>query len=209
MQRSYLDYAMSVIVGPRAAGRPRRAQAGHRKILYAMYDSGFRPDRGYVKCARVVGDVMGNYHPHGDSSIYDALVRMAQPWSLRYPLIDGNGNFGSPGNDPAAAMRYTESKLAPLAMEMLRDIDEDTVDFQDNYDGRAKEPTILPARIPNLLVNGSEGIAVGMATKIPPHNLREIAAAVQWCLDNPEADEATTLDALIEIVKGPDFPTPA
>ncbi|GGQ45858.1 DNA gyrase subunit A [Couchioplanes azureus] len=207
MQRSYLDYAMSVIVGRALPDVRDGLKPVHRKILYAMYDSGFRPDRGYVKCARVVGDVMGNYHPHGDSSIYDALVRMGQPWSLRYPLIDGNGNFGSPGNDPPAAMRYTESKLSPLAMEMLRDIDEDTVDMQDNYDGRAKEPTILPARFPNLLVNGSEGIAVGMATKIPPHNLREIAAAVQWCLDNPEADEATTLDALLEIVKGPDFPT--
>ncbi|OJF14894.1 DNA gyrase subunit A [Couchioplanes caeruleus] len=207
MQRSYLDYAMSVIVGRALPDVRDGLKPVHRKILYAMYDSGFRPDRGYVKCARVVGDVMGNYHPHGDSSIYDALVRMGQPWSLRYPLIDGNGNFGSPGNDPPAAMRYTESKLSPLAMEMLRDIDEDTVDMQDNYDGRAKEPTILPARFPNLLVNGSEGIAVGMATKIPPHNLREIAGAVQWCLDNPEVDEATTLDALLEIVKGPDFPT--
>ncbi|WP_306215323.1 DNA gyrase subunit A, partial [Actinoplanes sp. RD1] len=207
MQRSYLDYAMSVIVGRALPDVRDGLKPVHRKILFAMYDSGFRPDRGYVKCARVVGDVMGNYHPHGDSSIYDALVRMGQPWSLRYPLIDGNGNFGSPGNDPPAAMRYTESKLSPLAMEMLRDIDEDTVDMQDNYDGRAKEPTILPARFPNLLVNGSEGIAVGMATKIPPHNLREIAAAVQWCLDNPEADEATTLDALMELVKGPDFPT--
>ena len=207
MQRSYLDYAMSVIVGRALPDVRDGLKPVHRKILYAMYDAGFRPDRGYVKCARVVGDVMGNYHPHGDSSIYDALVRMGQPWSLRYPLIDGNGNFGSPGNDPPAAMRYTESKLSPLAMEMLRDIDEDTVDMQDNYDGRAKEPTILPARFPNLLVNGSEGIAVGMATKIPPHNLREIAAAVQWCLDNPEIDEATTLEALLEIVKGPDFPT--
>ncbi|AGL13519.1 DNA gyrase subunit A [Actinoplanes sp. N902-109] len=207
MQRSYLDYAMSVIVGRALPDVRDGLKPVHRKILYAMYDSGFRPDRGYVKCARVVGDVMGNYHPHGDSSIYDALVRMGQPWSLRYPLIDGNGNFGSPGNDPPAAMRYTESKLSPLAMEMLRDIDEDTVDMQDNYDGRAKEPTILPARFPNLLVNGSEGIAVGMATKIPPHNLREIAGAVQWCLDNPDVDEATTLDALLEIVKGPDFPT--
>ncbi|MEV8506754.1 DNA gyrase subunit A [Actinoplanes sp. NPDC051475] len=207
MQRSYLDYAMSVIVGRALPDVRDGLKPVHRKILYAMYDAGFRPDRGYVKCARVVGDVMGNYHPHGDSSIYDALVRMGQPWSLRYPLIDGNGNFGSPGNDPPAAMRYTESKLSPLAMEMLRDIDEDTVDMQDNYDGRTKEPTILPARFPNLLVNGSEGIAVGMATKIPPHNLREIAGAVQWYLDNPEADEATTLEAVLEIVKGPDFPT--
>jgi DNA gyrase subunit A len=207
MQRSYLDYAMSVIVGRALPDVRDGLKPVHRKILYAMYDAGFRPDRGYVKCARVVGDVMGNYHPHGDSSIYDALVRMGQPWSLRYPLIDGNGNFGSPGNDPPAAMRYTESKLSQLAMEMLRDIDEDTVDMQDNYDGRAKEPTILPARFPNLLVNGSEGIAVGMATKIPPHNLREVAAAVQWYLDNPEADEATTLEAALGIVKGPDFPT--
>ncbi|MCM0675599.1 DNA gyrase subunit A [Micromonospora phytophila] len=207
MQRSYLDYAMSVIVGRALPDVRDGLKPVHRKILYAMFDSGYRPDRGYVKCSRVVGDVMGQFHPHGDSAIYDALVRMAQPWSLRYPLVDGNGNFGSPGNDPAAAMRYTECKLDPLAMEMLRDIDEDTVDLQDNYDGRAKEPTILPSRIPNLLINGSEGIAVGMATKIPPHNLREIGAAVQWCLEHPEEDEATTLDALLEIVKGPDFPT--
>ena len=207
MQRSYLDYAMSVIVGRALPDVRDGLKPVHRKILYAMYDSGYRPDRGYVKCSRVVGDVMGQFHPHGDSAIYDALVRMAQPWSLRYPLVDGNGNFGSPGNDPAAAMRYTECKLDPLAMEMLRDIDEDTVDFQDNYDGRAKEPTILPSRVPNLLINGSEGIAVGMATKIPPHNLREIAAAVQWCLENPEAEEAETLEVLLGIVKGPDFPT--
>ena len=207
MQRSYLDYAMSVIVGRALPDVRDGLKPVHRKILYAMFDAGFRPDRGYVKCARIVGDVMGNYHPHGDSAIYDTLVRMAQPWSLRYPLIDGNGNFGSPGNDPAAAMRYTESRLAQLAMEMLRDIDEDTVDFGPNYDGRTQEPAILPARFPNLLVNGSDGIAVGFATKIPPHNLREIAAAVQWCLDNPEADEATTLDELLKIVKGPDFPT--
>ncbi len=207
MQRSYLDYAMSVIVGRALPDVRDGLKPVHRKILYAMYDSGYRPDRGYVKCSRVVGDVMGQFHPHGDASIYDALVRMAQPWSLRYPLIDGNGNFGSPGNDPPAAMRYTESKLAPLAMEMLRNIDEDTVDMQPNYDGRAQEPVILPARIPNLLINGSDGIAVGMATKIPPHNLREIAEAVQWCLAHPEADEASTLDELIKIVKGPDFPT--
>ncbi|MEV0131299.1 DNA gyrase subunit A [Dactylosporangium sp. NPDC050688] len=207
MQRSYLDYAMSVIVGRALPDVRDGLKPVHRKILYAMFDGGYRPDRGYVKCARVVGDVMGNYHPHGDASIYDAMVRMAQSWSLRYPLIDGNGNFGSPGNDPAAAMRYTEARLDPLAMEMLRDIDEDTVDFVPNYDGRAQEPTILPSRIPNLLVNGSTGIAVGMATNIPPHNLREIAQAVQWCLDHPEADEAETLDELIKIVKGPDFPT--
>src|SRR5690349_6969930 len=207
MQRSYLDYAMSVIVGRALPDVRDGLKPVHRKILYAMYDSGYRPDRGYVKCSRVVGDVMGQYHPHGDASIYDALVRMAQPWSLRYPLVDGNGNFGSPGNDPPAAMRYTESRLDPLAMEMLRDIDEETVDFVPNYDGRAQEPTILPSRIPNLLVNGSTGIAVGMATNIPPHNLREIAAAVQWCLEHPDADESETLDELIKIVKGPDFPT--
>jgi len=209
MQRSYLDYAMSVIVGRALPDVRDGLKPVHRKILYAMFDSGYRPDRGYVKCSRVVGDVMGQFHPHGDSAIYDTLVRMAQPWSLRYPLVDGNGNFGSPGNDPAAAMRYTECRLDPLAMEMLRDIDEDTVDFVPNYDGRAQEPTILPSRFPNLLVNGSTGIAVGMATNIPPHNLREIANAVQWCLANPEADEATTLDELIKIVKGPDFPTAA
>jgi DNA gyrase subunit A len=209
MQRSYLDYAMSVIVGRALPDVRDGLKPVHRKILYAMYDSGYRPDRGYVKCSRVVGDVMGQYHPHGDASIYDALVRMAQPWSLRYPLVDGNGNFGSPGNDPPAAMRYTESKLDPLAMEMLRDIDEDTVDLVPNYDGRSQEPTILPSRIPNLLVNGSSGIAVGMATSIPPHNLREVAAAVQWCLEHPQEDEATTLDELIKIVKGPDFPTAA
>ncbi|BCJ71747.1 DNA gyrase subunit A [Catellatospora sp. IY07-71] len=207
MQRSYLDYAMSVIVGRALPDVRDGLKPVHRKILYAMYDGGFRPDRGYFKCARVVGEVMGNYHPHGDTAIYDSLVRMAQPWSLRYPLIDGNGNFGSPGNDPAAAMRYTECRLFPLAMELLRDIDEDTVDFVPNYDGRNQEPTILPSRFPNLLVNGSEGIAVGMATKIPPHNLREIAQAVQWVLANPEADEATVLDEAITIVKGPDFPT--
>ncbi|MCU1591887.1 MAG: gyrase subunit, partial [Frankiales bacterium] len=179
------------------------------RVLYAMYDGGYRPDRGYFKCARVVGDVMGNYHPHGDSAIYDTLVRLAQPWSLRYPLIDGNGNFGSPGNDPAAAMRYTECRLAPLAMEMLREIDQETVDFSANYDGRSQEPDVLPSRIPNLLVNGSSGIAVGMATNIPPHNLREVAAGVQWFLENPDAGSDALLDALLERVQGPDFPTGA
>ena len=207
MQRSYIDYAMSVIVG-RALPEVRDGlKPVHRRVLYAMYDSGFRPDRGYVKCSRVVGDVMGNYHPHGDTSIYDTLVRLAQPWSMRYPLIDGQGNFGSAGNDPAAAMRYTESRLTPLAMEMLRDIDEETVDFSPNYDGRTTEPDVLPSRFPNLLVNGSGGIAVGMATNMPPHNLREVAAAVIWALENYEADEETTLAAVMERVKGPDFPT--
>ena len=209
MQRSYLDYAMSVIVGRALPDVRDGLKPVHRKILYGMYDGGYRPDRGFVKCSRVVGDVMGQYHPHGDSAIYDTLVRMAQPWSLRYPLIDGQGNFGSPGNDPAAAMRYTESRLDPLAMEMLRDIDEESVDFVPNYDGKTTEPTILPSRIPNLLVNGSEGIAVGMATKIPPHNLTEVAEGVQWCLDNYEATEEEALEALLGIITGPDFPTGA
>ncbi len=207
MQRSYLDYAMSVIVG-RALPEVRDGlKPVHRRVLYAMYDGGYRPDRGYFKCARVVGDVMGNYHPHGDTPIYDTLVRLAQPWSMRYPLVDGNGNFGSPGNDPAAAMRYTECRLAPLAMEMLREIDQETVDFSPNYDGRSQEPDILPSRIPNLLVNGSSGIAVGMATNIPPHNLREIASGVQWLLAHPDASPEQVLDALLERVTGPDFPT--
>ena len=207
MQRSYIDYAMSVIVGRALPDVRDGLKPVHTRILYAMYDGGFRPDRGFFKCSRVVGDVMGNYHPHGDSAIYDALVRMAQPWSMRMPLIDSQGNFGSPGNDPPAAMRYTECRLAPLAMEMLRDINEDTVEFRDNYDGRSREPEVLPARFPNLLINGSEGIAVGMATKIPPHNLREVAAGVAWYLDNFEASDEELLDALMERVKGPDFPT--
>jgi DNA gyrase subunit A len=207
MQRSYIDYAMSVIVGRALPDVRDGLKPVHRKILYGMYDSGFRPDRNYVKCGRVVGDVMGNYHPHGDTALYDALVRMAQPWSLRYPMIDPQGNFGSPGNDPAAAYRYTECRLQSLAMEMLRDIDKDTVDFQPNYAGNTVEPLILPARIPNLLVNGSEGIAVGMATKIPPHNLREVAAGVSWALDHPDASEEELLEKLIELIPGPDFPT--
>ena len=207
MQRSYIDYAMSVIVGRALPDVRDGLKPVHTRILFAMYDGGYRPDRGYSKCARVIGDVMGQYHPHGDSAIYDALVRLAQPWAMRMPLIDGQGNFGSPGNDPAAAYRYTECRLAPLAMEMLRDIDKDTVDFRPNYDGRSNEPVVLPARFPNLLVNGSEGIAVGMATKIPPHNLREVASGAQWYLDNPEATEDELLEALLERVKGPDFPT--
>ncbi len=232
MQRSYIDYAMSVIVGRALPDVRDGLKPVHTRILYGMYDQGFRPDRGFFKCSRVVGEVMGNYHPHGDSAIYDALVRMAQPWSMRMPLVSGQGNFGSPGNDPPAAMRYTECRLAPLAMEMLRDINEDTVDFRPNYDGRSQEPVVLPARFPNLLVNGSEGIAVGMATKIPPHNLREIAAGVHWYLENFErfehpaagtvAAEPRTetedgvpqrapyedlLDGLMERIPGPDFPT--
>ncbi|MCV7032209.1 DNA gyrase subunit A [Mycobacterium sherrisii] len=207
MQRSYIDYAMSVIVG-RALPEVRDGlKPVHRRVLYAMYDSGFRPDRSHAKSARSVAETMGNYHPHGDASIYDTLVRMAQPWSLRYPLVDGQGNFGSPGNDPPAAMRYTEARLTPLAMEMLREIDEETVDFIPNYDGRVQEPTVLPSRFPNLLANGSGGIAVGMATNIPPHNLGELAEAVFWALDNYDADEEATLAAVMERVKGPDFPT--
>nr|WP_233149910.1 DNA gyrase subunit A [Kineosporia sp. A_224] len=207
MQRSYLDYAMSVIVSRALPDVRDGLKPVHRRVLYAMYDGGYRPDRSYSKCARVVGDVMGNYHPHGDSAIYDTLVRLAQPWALRYPLVDGQGNFGSPGNDPAAAMRYTECRMMPLAMEMVRDIDKNTVDFAPNYDGKTQEPTVLPARFPNLLVNGSAGIAVGMATNIPPHNLREVGEAVQWFLQNPEADDEELLGQLLLKVKGPDFPT--
>ena len=206
MQRSYIDYAMSVIVGRALPDVRDGLKPVHTRILYAMYDGGYRPDRGYFKCARVIGEVMGQYHPHGDAAIYDALVRLAQPWSMRMPLIDGQGNFGSPGNDPPAAHRYTECRLAPLAMEMLRDIDKDTVDFRPNYDGRTGEPVVLPARFPNLLVNGSEGIAVGMATKIPPHNLREVTEGVQWYLDHFEATDDELLAALMERIKGPDFP---
>ncbi len=209
MQRSYLDYAMSVIVGRALPDVRDGLKPVHRRVLYAMYDGGYRPDKAYSKCSRVVGDVMGQFHPHGDTAIYDALVRLVQPWSMRYPLAAGQGNFGSPGNDGAAAPRYTETKMAPLAMEMVRDIDEDTVDFQDNYDGRTQEPAILPSRFPNLLVNGSVGIAVGMATNIPPHNLREVASAALWHLENPEADREQLLEAVLQRVKGPDFPTGA
>jgi DNA gyrase subunit A len=245
MQRSYIDYAMSVIIGRALPDVRDGLKPVHTRVLYAMYDGGYRPERGYFKCSRVIGDVLGNYHPHGDSAVYDALVRLAQPWSMRYPLVDGQGNFGSPGNDPPAAMRYTECRLAPLAMEMLRDIDKETVDFRPNYDGRSSEPVVLPSRFPNLLVNGSAGIAVGMATNIPPHNLREVASGVHWYLDHYEeletgatpalaappaaagpaapgpaepeepaagpdggaSPENRLLDALVERIKGPDFPT--
>ena len=209
MQRSYLDYAMAVIVGRALPDVRDGLKPVHRRVLYAMFDGGYRPDRSFNKCARVVGDVMGTYHPHGDMAIYDALVRLIQDWTMRYPLALGQGNFGSPGNDGAAAPRYTETKMAQLAMEMVRDIDEETVDFQDNYDGKNQEPTILPARFPNLLVNGSSGIAVGMATNIPPHNLREVAEGVQWALDNPSASREELLEALLQRIKGPDFPTGA
>ncbi len=209
MQKSYLDYAMSVIVGRALPDVRDGLKPVHRRVLYAMYDGGYRPDRGFNKCSRIVGDVMGQYHPHGDTAIYDTLVRLVQPWSMRYPLAQGQGNFGSPGNDPAAAMRYTEVRMAPLAMEMVREIDEETVDFAPNYDGRSQEPGILPARFPNLLVNGSAGIAVGMATNIPPHNLREVADGVQWALAHPEATQEELLAALLQRIKGPDFPTGA
>jgi DNA gyrase subunit A len=209
MQRSYLDYAMSVIVGRALPDVRDGLKPVHRRVIYAMYDGGYRPDKQFSKCSRVVGDVMGQFHPHGDGAIYDTLVRLVQDWNLRYPLVNGQGNFGSPGNDPAAAPRYTECRMATLALEMVRDIDENTVDFQDNYDGRTQEPTILPSRFPNLLVNGSIGIAVGMATNIPPHNLREVAAGAQWYLKNPEATSEQLLEELLKVVSGPDFPTGA
>ena len=209
MQRSYLDYAMSVIVGRALPDVRDGLKPVHRRVLYAMYDGGYRPDKQFSKCSRVVGDVMGQFHPHGDGAIYDTLVRLVQDWVLRYPLVSGQGNFGSPGNDPAAAPRYTECRMANLALEMVRDIDEETVNFQDNYDGRTQEPTILPSRIPNLLINGSIGIAVGMATNIPPHNLREVASGAQWFLENPNATQEELLAALMQRIKGPDFPTGA
>lgn len=209
MQRSYLDYAMAVIIGRALPDVRDGLKPVHRRVIYAMYDGGYRPDRAFNKCARVVGDVMGQFHPHGDTAIYDTLVRLIQSWIMRYPLALGQGNFGSPGNDGAAAPRYTETKMAPIALEMVRDINEDTVDFQPNYDGKSLEPTVLPSRIPNLLVNGSSGIAVGMATNIPPHNLREVAEGVEWFLKNPHATNEELLNALMARIKGPDFPTGA
>ncbi len=209
MQRSYIEYAMSVIVSRALPDVRDGLKPVHRRVIYAMFDGGYRPDRGYNKCSRIVGDVMGQYHPHGDQAIYDALVRLVQPWSLRYPLVDGQGNFGSPGDDPAAAPRYTEARMAQLAMEMVRDIDQETVDFVPNYDGKTMQPDVLPSRFPNLLVNGSAGIAVGMATQIPPHNLREVAAAAQWHLAHPEASREQLLEESLRVIKGPDFPTGA
>lgn len=209
MQRSYLDYAMSVIIGRALPDVRDGLKPVHRRVIYTMYDGGYRPDRAFSKCTRVIGDVMGQFHPHGDSAVYDSLVRLVQPWSLRYPLALGQGNFGSPGNDGAAAHRYTETKMSPLAMEMVRDIEEETVDFQDNYDGRTQEPTVLPSRFPNLLVNGSVGIAVGMATNIPPHNLREVADGALWALEHPDATREELQVALMQRIKGPDFPTGA
>ena len=209
MQQSYLDYAMAVIVGRALPDVRDGLKPVHRRVIYAMYDGGYRPDRGFNKCARVVGEVMGHFHPHGDFAIYDTLVRLTQDWVMRYPLATGQGNFGSPGNDGAAAPRYTETKMAPLAMEMVRDIHEDTVDFMPNYDGKNQEPTVLPARFPNLLANGSAGIAVGMATNIPPHNMRELADGVHWALQHPDASREELLEALMQRIQGPDFPTGA
>lgn len=209
MEKSYLDYAMSVIVGRALPDVRDGLKPVHRRVIYAMYDGGYRPDNSFSKSAKVVGDVMGHYHPHGDVAIYDTVVRLVQPWSMRYPLVAGQGNFGTPGDLGAAAPRYTEVRMAPLAMEMVRDIKEHTVDFEPNYDGSLLEPTVLTSRFPNLLVNGSEGIAVGMATRIPPHNLREVAAGVQWYLENPDATKEELLAALIQRIKGPDFPTGA
>src|SRR5215212_1227255 len=203
MRSSYLDYAMSVIVGRALPDVRDGLKPVHRRVLYAMNEAGLQPNRAYAKCARTVGEVMGAFHPHGDQSIYDTLVRMAQPFAMRHTLIDGQGNFGSLDNDPAAAMRYTEARLARLATEMLRDIDADTVDFAPNYDESRLEPTVLPARFPNLLVNGSAGIAVGMATNIPPHNLREAIDAVVAYIDDRDIDVA----GLMQHIKGPDFPT--
>jgi DNA gyrase subunit A len=203
LRRSYLDYAMSVIVSRALPDARDGLKPVHRRILYSMNEQGHTPDRSYVKSARVVGDVMGKYHPHGDSAIYDALVRMAQPFSMNLPLIDGQGNFGSIDGDPPAAMRYSECRLAKSAMQILADIDADTVDFKDNYDGKEQEPAVLPTRIPNLLVNGSGGIAVGMATNIPPHNLGEVIDACLAVIDNHDVG----LDELLDIVQGPDFPT--
>src|ERR1700758_3355971 len=203
MRTAYLDYAMSVIVGRALPDVRDGLKPVHRRVLYAMNELGLAPGRSYSKCALIVGEVMGKYHPHGDSAIYDTLVRMAQEFSMRNPLVDGQGNFGSIDDDPAAAMRYTEARLARLATEMLRDLDMDTVDFAPNYDGKKQEPLVLPSRFPNLLVNGSSGIAVGMATNIPPHNLQEVTGAVIAYIDNPDVD----LDGLMRHIKGPDFPT--
>lgn len=209
MEKSYLDYSMSVIVGRALPDVRDGMKPVHRRVVYAMWDGGYRPTSSFSKSAKIVGDVMGHYHPHGDSAIYDTMVRLVQPWSMRYPLVAGQGNFGTAGDLGAAAPRYTEARMAPLASEMVRDIDQDTVDFEPNYDGSLQEPRVLTARFPNLLVNGSEGIAVGMATRIPPHNLREVAAGAQWFLENPEVTKEELLEQLLLRVKGPDFPTGA
>ena len=210
MQKSYIDYAMSVIISRALPDVRDGLKPVQRRTLYDMYELGIRYDRPYRKCARIVGDTMGKYHPHGDSSIYGALVNMAQKWATRYPLVDGHGNFGSMDGDGAAAMRYTEARLSRISMEMLADIGKNTVDFMPNFDETEKEPTVLPARFPNILVNGGTGIAVGMATNIPPHNLREVIAAVVRMIDNRvNEDRETSLEEIMEIIKGPDFPTGA
>ncbi len=209
MEKSYLDYSMSVIVGRALPDVRDGMKPVHRRVIYAMWDGGYRPTSSFSKSAKIVGDVMGHYHPHGDSAIYDTMVRLVQPWSMRYPLVAGQGNFGTAGDLGAAAPRYTEARLAPLAVEMVRDIEQETVDFEPNYDGSLMEPTVLTARFPNLLVNGSEGIAVGMATRIPPHNLREVAAGAQWFLENPDVSKEELLAQLMLRVKGPDFPSGA
>ena len=203
MKQSYIEYAMSVIVGRALPDVRDGLKPVHRRILYAMYEDNLTHDRPFRKCATAVGDVLGRYHPHGDASVYDALVRLAQDFSMRYPLIDGHGNFGSVDGDPPAAYRYTEARMARMADEMLRDIDKETVDFLPNFDETRKEPLVIPSRVPNLLVNGSSGIAVGMATNIPPHNLREVIGACICVLDNPEA----TVSDRMQHIPGPDFPT--
>ncbi|MCB9456814.1 MAG: DNA gyrase subunit A, partial [Anaerolineaceae bacterium] len=209
MRGSYLDYAMSVIVARALPDARDGLKPVHRRILYAMHDMGIRSNTAYKKSARIVGDVLGKYHPHGDSAVYDAMARMAQDFSLRYPLVDGQGNFGSVDGDSPAAMRYTEARLAKLAEELLADLNMNTVDFTDNYDGSTQEPLVLPARLPNLLLNGASGIAVGMATNIPPHNLRELAQAITYVIDNYDRAAEITVDELMEFVHGPDFPTGA
>src|ERR1700677_1077900 len=203
MKSSYMDYAMSVIVGRALPDIRDGLKPVHRRILFGMSEMGLAPNRPTRKCAKIVGEVLGKFHPHGDASVYDSLVRMAQPFSLRYPLVDGQGNFGSVDGDPPAAERYTEARLSRIAATMLEDIDKETVDFRPNYDESEVEPEVLPARVPNLLINGSEGIAVGMASKIPPHNLTEIVEACIMLVNNP----ATPLSKIIEVVQGPDFPT--
>src|SRR5512147_1560983 len=207
MQQSYLDYAMSVIVARALPDARDGLKPVQRRILYAMYDMGLRPETAYKKSARIVGEVLGKYHPHGDMAVYDALARMAQDFSMRYTLVDGQGNFGSIDGDPPAAMRYTEARLASQAEELLADIDRNTVDFVDNFDGSLQEPTVLPSRLPNLLLNGSSGIAVGMATNIPPHNLRELAAAINYLIENYDNIDDIQIEKLMEFVPGPDFPT--
>src|ERR671930_2579525 len=205
VRSSFLDYAMSVIVSRALPDARDGLKPVHRRVLYSMHDAGLQPNRPTRKCARVVGDVMGSYHPHGDAAIYDTLVRLAQPFSMRYPLVDGQGYFGSVDGDPAGAMRYTECRLSRIATELLRDIDADTVDFEPNYDESRREPSVLPSRFPNLLVNGSTGIAVGMATNIPPHNLGEVIDGVIAAIDNPDI----TVAELMKHIKGPDFPSGA